>query len=244
MSFSTRTTYQGKAVNQGTLAILTAANILLSQPEFGGEKEPLTLIQGGYNKGGVKASAGTHDGGGAIDITTFNYKNRIKVFRLLGVAIWHRYTIPGLWSAHLHGIVCGDGSASSGAKAQVKEYYNKQDGLAGSGADKDWRPYKVPILFRFGGSKAVHYVTKATTGNEQPYSKSKHLKSLPVGTKFTPVAWVKNAYGNYWAVNKQGLFVFGDNLSKTKPATQPAYKVTKSSKVYTVTAKPALLGLA
>ncbi len=227
MAFSTKTTYQGKVVNAGTKAILVAANKMLATEKFGGETSPLTLVQGSYS-GGVAASAGTHNGGGAIDITAYNYKNRVKVFRLLGVAMWYRPTIRGLWSAHLHGIVCGDASASSGAKAQVTEYYNKQDGLAGSGRDLDWRPYRTPILFKYQGSLATRYAKKTDVFRTQPYGAASASTQFTKGQAVKPVAVVRNAYGNYWFVLANGKWGAESDFTTTKPVTTPPATTTAS----------------
>lgn len=132
--------YQGKRVDPTTLAIINAANhILQKSPYFGRERENLTIVQGGCNRGGVSASAGTHDGGGAIDITAFNIGNRVKVFRLLGSRMWYRRALRGVWSAHGHGITSGV-SVSAGAHRQRIAYANRRDGLAGNRRDPDWRP--------------------------------------------------------------------------------------------------------
>ena len=88
--WSARTTYQGRAINQGTKQILDALNKMVRTPAFGGEKSDITMAQGGYNRGGVAASAGTHDGGGAFDLTEFNWGNRVRALRILGCAAWHR----------------------------------------------------------------------------------------------------------------------------------------------------------
>jgi endonuclease/exonuclease/phosphatase family metal-dependent hydrolase len=230
VKWSDRTTYQGKAVNQGTLAILKAANtILQNSPHYGREKSNVTMVQGGYNRGGVAASAGTHDGGGAFDITAFNWKNRVKVFRLLGMAIWRRPTIRGLWSEHIHGIVCGDGTASRGAKGQVTEFYNGGDGLQGSAKDPDWRPKALPILFvapwDSRGKPGVYYLTKDQTMRDQPSTKGTSRGKVAKGAKFTVVA-ILNVKGTLWAVNTHGNFVVKSALttkapSKPKPTPTP-----------------------
>lgn len=63
VSTGSRTVYYGgKRVNQRTKTMLQAADNLLPNWNF-------TLTQGSYNPGGVSASAGTHDGGGVVDIS-------------------------------------------------------------------------------------------------------------------------------------------------------------------------------
>lgn len=105
----------------------------------------LTIVQGSYNAGGVSASAGTHDGGGAVDLAPADHVRKIRVAREIGFAIWYRPTIPGLWNAHIHGILIGNTRASSGALNQVSAYRNGRNGLADNGPDNfGWRPSPIP----------------------------------------------------------------------------------------------------
>lgn len=235
--WSDRTTYHGKAVNRGTKYLLTAANTLLSSNRYGGEKEDVTMMQGGYNKGGVSASAGTHDGGGAFDLTPYNWKNRVKVLRLLGVAYSNRPALRGVWGHHGHGIVDGDGTASAGAKRQVTAYHNGRNGLANNGKDADWRPLVFPLFVfpeKAVGKPGVKYLTKDYTSREQPTTKAKSLGAIKKGAKFTVVATV-NVNGTYWDVNTEGKFLPQSVLSRTKPTASkpstPKPVVTESTKV-------------
>jgi hypothetical protein len=102
--------------------------------------------QGSYS-GGVSASAGTHDGGGAIDIAAEDLpqSHRDKIvyeMRRVGWAAWHRTPDQSDWPHHIHGIAVqpggkGDrGCLSSGAHEQVHDYYEGRNGLA-SGAPDD-----------------------------------------------------------------------------------------------------------
>lgn len=239
MAWSNRTRYQGKPVNKGTLAILNAANKLVRSSYFGKETSNITLVQGGYNRGGVAASAGTHDGGGAIDITAHNWRNREKVFRLLGVAMWDRPTLPGVWSHHMHGIVCGDGTASAGAKRQVTAYYKRRNGLANNGADRGYRMLVFPLFVdpeKSVGKPGVKYLTKDYTSREQPTTKSKSRGAIKKDAKFTVVA-VVNVNGTYWSINVDGRFVPSSILTSTEPNPLPAttpldavWRVTRDGK--------------
>lgn len=219
-TWSTRSTYQNKAVNEGTKEILAALNKLVRSSAFGSEKEDVSMMQGGYNKGGVAASAGTHDGGGAFDLSPFNWKNRVKALRILGCASWHR---PHNWdlrggSEHIHTIVAGDGTASAGAKSQVVDYDADRNGLANRAKDADWRPKSLPILFHLpaGTDLAVRYAKSATKMYDQPNTKGASKGTLAKGAKFTPVAMVKVG-ASYWVINVDGKCVLDSAVTKTKP---------------------------
>lgn len=209
--WSDRTRYQGHTVNQGTKQILDAANKILRSDRYGGEREPVTMLQGSYT-GGVGASAGTHDGGGAFDLTPFNGINRVRVFRLLGAPDWIRETWEGPWPRHIHAVVDGDGTVSPSAAAQVSAYHRGKNGLANNQPDRFWRPRAVPILFKLDGDLRPHYCRKTTQYRDEPYSLSQSLGVLEQGETFTPVAWVRNAYRFYWAVDDQGRFVYSGKV--------------------------------
>jgi len=79
------------------------------------------ITQGGYNNGAVPASAGTHDGGGVIDVTPslVDTEAKRRIWRKSGWAMWHRRTWEGSWPEHGHGVLIGCPHASAGAKRQV-----------------------------------------------------------------------------------------------------------------------------
>lgn len=123
------TTYDGFTVNRRTKAILTVAADRL------GYDDGLTLFQGSYNPGGVGASGGTHDGGGAADLSPFEWRRKVRVLRDLGGAAWHRPELPGVWGEHVHVVFAGDRQLSPEARGQVAQYEAHTDGLAGHGPD-------------------------------------------------------------------------------------------------------------
>ena len=103
--------------------------------------------QGSYS-GGVAASGGTHDGGGAIDLAgqdsgmTQTDREAIRdAGRQVGWAMWIRDPSQSDWPWHIHGIAVqpggkGDrGCLSSGAHGQVEDYYEGRNGLASGAAD-------------------------------------------------------------------------------------------------------------
>jgi hypothetical protein len=108
----------------------------------------LRIVQGSYNKG-VTQSGGTHDGGGALDISVFNMTaaQRDRVVRELretSFAAWYRPPIPGVWGAHIHAIAIGDQEMSPQAAQQVVWYKQGLNGLWPSGGGPDTGP-DVPI---------------------------------------------------------------------------------------------------
>lgn len=132
--------WRGRRLNQRTInAVLAAEQIL-------GFKVRIT--QGSYNVGGVQASAGTHDGGGALDIslrdpltgTLFPEIRRERIrdaFRRIGGAAWIRNPNQSNppWPWHIHVIMQGDPDLSSGARYQVWAYKNNLNGLASERRD-------------------------------------------------------------------------------------------------------------
>lgn len=126
-----RTTYGGRTVNKRTAALLKLA--------AGYAGVTISLTQGSYNAGGVAASAGTHDGGGVVDINVNSWSSatRTKVvvaLRKAGFAAWLRTPAQG-FAYHIHACAIGDRDMSSSAKNQVRAYFNGRNGLANNGAD-------------------------------------------------------------------------------------------------------------
>lgn len=106
----------------------------------------LTIYQGSYNAGGVAQSAGTHDGGGAVDVWAREPENVVRVMRQVGFAAWIRNPEQGDWNWHIHGIAIADKQMSAGAASQVRAYYAGLNGLANGAADYHWRPSPIPVF--------------------------------------------------------------------------------------------------
>lgn len=134
----------GKKVDALTDAALKSAEAML---QYG-----LTIVQGSYNAGGVDASAGTHDGGGVVDLLPWDYPNKIRALRKVGFAAWYRPEIPGLWGPHIHAVLIGNKKLSPVAARQVDAYRSQRDGLASNGPDRHWRPDPIPT-FRWPHSR-------------------------------------------------------------------------------------------
>lgn len=127
-----RTTFGGKTVNVRTKAMLTEAQRLAGRK--------LTLDQGSYNPGGDPTSAGTHDGGGVVDINV-NGMNKatwtrvVKALRRVGFAAWHRTPGQGDWPYHIHAAAISDPDLSPQAQHQTGDYYLGKNGLANRNPD-------------------------------------------------------------------------------------------------------------
>src|ERR1041385_6860477 len=90
---------QGHTLDNRTIAMLTEAESRLGYS--------LTILQGSFN-GSVSQSAGAHDGGGAVDLTAYDWQSKVRVLRRIGFAAWYRPVIPGVWGEHVHAIANGD----------------------------------------------------------------------------------------------------------------------------------------
>src|SRR5438128_2912156 len=116
-----------KTVDNLTAAALREAERLLGYP--------LTVVQGSYNKGGVSASAGTHDGGGVVDVLEWDHERKVRALRSVGFAAWWRPTLPGKWKGHIHAVLIGNEKLAPAAQRQVTAYRNGRDGLKGNLVD-------------------------------------------------------------------------------------------------------------
>lgn len=138
--------FRGAKMDRITAQALQLAEFLLGYE--------LTITQGSYNKGGVSASAGTHDGGGVVDLAAFEAKRKVRILRALGFAAWHREAIPGLWPEHVHAVLIGNKKLAPAAINQVAAYRAGRDGLKSNAVDKTPRPDPIP-LFRYGSRVTI-----------------------------------------------------------------------------------------
>ncbi|NDU72713.1 peptidoglycan-binding protein [Actinomadura sp. DSM 109109] len=141
-----RVTVDGAVVNTRTRSMLAEAERLLGRD--------LVLDQGSYNPGGDPTSAGTHDGGGVVDVSTegMDAATRTAVARALrcvGFAAWVRSPAQGDWPWHIHAAAISDTDLSSQAQHQTGDYYLGLNGLAGRGPDdgpkvtiRTWEEYQ------------------------------------------------------------------------------------------------------
>ena len=109
----------------------------------------LLVTQGSYNKGGVAASAGTHDGGGVVDfsvrgLSMRQINRRVRALRTVGFAAWYRSAIPGVWGPHIHAVAMGTRDLAPLARLQVLDYRHGRNGLRGHQLDRH-RNMHVPV---------------------------------------------------------------------------------------------------
>ncbi|WP_405009295.1 peptidoglycan-binding protein [Kitasatospora sp. NBC_01539] len=107
----------------------------------------LTLDQGSYNPGGDPTSAGTHDGGGVVDInvdgmTSTTRTAVAKALRQVGFAAWVRNPTQGDWPWHIHAAAISDTDLATQAQNQTGDYYLGLNGLANHAPDDGPR---IPI---------------------------------------------------------------------------------------------------
>jgi hypothetical protein len=133
----------GTQLNARTLAMLDHAQALYHE-EGDIIQFRNAIMQGSYNPGRVAASFGTHDSGGAIDLSvrdpidrrvlTAEIEPMLRALRFAGFAAWLRDTVslyPGS-PIHIHAIAIGDAELSEAARGQIDGsfgYLRGYDGL-------------------------------------------------------------------------------------------------------------------
>lgn len=144
VSAGTRTTsYGGERVNARTRDMLAAADAKVGWS--------LTLSQGSYSTSDP-TSAGTHDGGGAVDLvvdglTTTQRWETVRALRTVGFAAWLRTPSQGSWPYHIHAVAVLDPDLSSPAANQIHDYYLGRNGLAGHAADDTPSAYRATFTW-------------------------------------------------------------------------------------------------
>ena len=134
-------------LNLRTLAMLDHAQALYSA-QGGIIRLRPAVMQGGYNNGWVAASFGTHDGGGAVDLSVRDLQTGqvlegeieplVMALRTAGFAAWLRDT-DELYDGsviHIHAVAIGDAEISESARAQVDGEYGYLRGY--NGLPPDW----------------------------------------------------------------------------------------------------------
>ncbi|HEU5471049.1 MAG TPA: peptidoglycan-binding protein [Actinophytocola sp.] len=134
--------YGGRRVNTRTATMLRAADQMFSWS--------LVLTQGSYTSDNPD-SAGTHDGGGVVDIsvsalTTTQRWQTVRALRTVGFAAWLRTPSDG-FAYHIHANAISDPDMSRPARNQVHDYYFGRNGLANHAADNTPQAYRVPFTW-------------------------------------------------------------------------------------------------
>jgi hypothetical protein len=144
-------------IGNATLNARTMWMLQRAQQLYGGAI-PITgagITQGSYNPSGVTASFGTHDGGGAVDITVRNIPidwsikwddipQLIYALRLVGFAAFYRDEREDL-PPHIHAIAIGDAELSQATHEQLTGpygYFRGYDGFP--------RADGIPLAPRYG----------------------------------------------------------------------------------------------
>jgi hypothetical protein len=102
--------------------------------------------QGSYRGGATGGSAGTHDGGGVVDLRTRDLTaaqdaQLLAAVRKVGFAGWLRVEAQGFEADHLHAVAVQPGGKndrgvlSRAAHDQVVDYYENRNGLANNRRD-------------------------------------------------------------------------------------------------------------
>jgi peptidoglycan hydrolase-like protein with peptidoglycan-binding domain len=134
--------YGGKRTNTRTADMLRRADGTLSWS--------LTLTQGSYTSSNPD-SAGTHDGGGVVDIgvssmTTTQRWQAVRALRTVGFAAWLRTPDDG-FAYHIHANAISDPDMSRAARNQIHDHYFGRNGLANHAADNTPEQYRVPLTW-------------------------------------------------------------------------------------------------
>lgn len=112
-----------------------------------------TIVQGAWMVmagGGAVDSAGYHDGGGCLDIRTWDrtpaeLDKMNRVIRSLGAGGWLRDERHGM-DPHYHLVLGSDYGLAAAAKAQWNQYLGGGNGLANRLKDYMWRP--TPLVLK------------------------------------------------------------------------------------------------
>ncbi len=153
----TRVWVNGVQLNTRTLAMLDHAQVLY-RAQGGSLDFRVALTQGSYNAGGVAASFGTHDGGGAVDLAVRDPSDwsvqineiepMLRALRVAGFAAWLRDTgeLYPESPIHIHAVAVGDQEHAEAARAQIDGRFGYLRGYNGLPQVNGF-----PIADRYGG---------------------------------------------------------------------------------------------
>jgi hypothetical protein len=193
--------WRGKRLNKRMVAMITEAEKLA--------KMTFTISQGSYNKGGVAASAGTHDGGGAVDVSaaSLNGAQRAAVvlaMRKIGFAAWLRDPTQGNWPWHIHCEAIGDDDLSAGAAFQVAEYKRGRNGLANRGKDDGPAGYR-------GMTWELYLKNKAKPAPAGQTSAGTGKKDITISLGALAYARHHDAMNGIWGYDRAQVFAWAQH---------------------------------
>lgn len=218
MSATTKTSYTSSAgtvsVDALTKQVLGVANQLLALPKFGAEKEPMTATQGSYRPY-TSYSGSTHTGCAAVDITAYNWRNRLIVLDLLGIIACHRLTSDGDWPEHMHIMTNGMNACASNALiGQINELMAGGDGLVGTKPDRDaeLRSGLWPLAVYQGRTGQIKAKQNTNLRTGPSYDRAV-LRPTSTGTIVNAIMEV-NVDGDRWFVTDKGEWGFSGKWDK------------------------------
>ena len=198
------------------------------------------ITQGSYNKGGVSASAGTHDGGGVIDLRARDLSARergivVLSMRKVGFAAWLR--VPSQspkkpWPYHIHGVAIGDKDLARAARQQVGQYRNRQNGLKGGRRDDGPPNFYDMTWDRFQlGKRAKTQARLINPNDTRPRNSFGQLclsyKAIQYAGKHPAMSHTWGAYRNSAHRSIKAIFPVLRNQPDTRFAASWRYMETK-----------------
>lgn len=189
-----------------TKQILVTATRILALPQFGNEaEEPPTATQGSYRPR-TTYSGSTHTGCGAVDLTAYNWQNRLQILDLLGADAFHRLKIDGDWPEHLHVGTRGMGCVAASLKGQLEAVRRGRNGLANNGPDRDAskRSGLWPLAV-FEGRTGKLQAKQATNLRDGPAYSRAVVRPVAKGVQVNAIMEVRVGAA-LWFVTDQGVW--------------------------------------
>jgi len=209
---------------------MNVANLLLRLPKYGGENEAMTGLQGSYRPY-TSYSGTTHTGCGVVDMTAYNWGNRLIVLDLLGIDVFHRLPFEGDWPEHCHNVTRGMGCVAASARGQSAAVQSGHNGLTVRGLDRDAHLRSgLWSLAVYNGRTGRLRAKQATHTYDGPSYDRKRLREIEKGFQVDAIMEV-NVDGKRWFVTKNGGWGYSNKWEKvptmtrlfTKPLTSVDY---------------------